>query len=74
MKKTYDTRSYYTNQLNQLQDVDYFKSIQIFDGTGGKTKHLNLNSDSIPKLIEFLNKELEKAEKLEQKDDYSLKF
>ena len=58
--------SYYKNELNRLKDSEYFKSVKLFDGNGENTKQMDLNSESIPVLIEFLQKELKKNKVLQK--------
>lgn len=48
---------YYKDQLNKLVNSEWFKSLKIFDGSGNSTHQMNLNTESIPILIEFLKKE-----------------
>lgn len=54
-------KNYYVNQLEQLKDSEYYKTIKLVDSFGNTTKVLNLNSDSIPVLISYLKKELERV-------------
>lgn len=49
--------NYYKNQLDGLEDSDYFKKIVISDSDGNRTKTMDLNNESIPVLIDFLNRE-----------------
>lgn len=47
--------NYYKTQLEKLKiDSDYVPTIVITDCEGDKTKHLSLNDESIPVIIEFL--------------------
>jgi len=50
--------SYYRNELARLQTSEYAKTVLLSDGEGNKTKTLDLNLESIPVLLEYLNKEL----------------
>lgn len=63
-----DKFNYYQDQLNRLKDVEYFKSVKVFDGNGEHTKQMDLNIESIPTLIEFLTKELTRLQSLDTKD------
>lgn len=58
--------NYHKDQLNRLVDCDYFKSIKVFDGSGNSTKQMDLNSESIPALIEFLKKEQKRLKLIEK--------
>jgi len=54
--------NYYESQLSKLKPESEFPtSIKIFDGEGNQTNQMDLNAESIPVLIEFLNKKLTKA-------------
>ena len=47
--------NYYKNQLSKLNlDQEYTTSLKIFDGHGKSTNQMDLNTESIPVLIEFL--------------------
>lgn len=47
--------NYYKNQLSKLNlDQEYPTSLKIFDGHGKSTNQMDLNTESIPVLIEFL--------------------
>ena len=56
-------KHYYRDQLNRLKNSEYCKSILLNDNDGNITNYLNLNSESIPELIKFLNKELKRLKK-----------
>ena len=68
------TFNYYKHELEQLKNSEYFKSIKLFDGIGNNTNQMNLNVESIPILIKFLERELvfqkqiEKELKQKEKD------
>ena len=49
---------YYKTELARLKDSKNIKSIKLFDGLGNSTKEFNLNTDSLPLVIEFLQTEL----------------
>ena len=52
---------YYIKQLLGLKDSDeYAKIIVVSDSEGNKTKHLSLNEESIPQIVDWLNMELNK--------------
>ena len=54
---------YYRDQLNELKDGEYPKSIKVFDGEGNSTKQMDLNTESIVALFEFLENQLRKVAK-----------
>jgi hypothetical protein len=54
---------YYKDQLKRLKNGEYQKSLKLFDGNGNATNQMDLNIDSIPVLIQFLQKELKLAKK-----------
>jgi len=47
---------YYETELNRLLTEGNIITIQLSDGTGNKTKCLNLNKESIKALKKFLKK------------------
>jgi len=48
--------NYYKSQLEMLQPDEFAVTIQLHDFTGARTNHLSLNKESIPILIEWLEK------------------
>ena len=51
-----ENSSYYQSELNSLNtESDFPLKIKITDGEGNSTKYLNLNSESVPVIIEWLN-------------------
>ena len=60
--------NYYEEELSKLKDMTWV-SVSLTDYEGNKTKHLMLNQESIPSIINFLNQVLEirKALPLEEK-------
>jgi len=61
--------TYHKDQLNKLIDVEFNKSVVVFDGSGNKTKQMDINLESIPILIEFLKKEEKRLKLLENKTE-----
>ena len=51
--------SYYKDQLNKLTNSEYYKTVVFTDGDGNKTNYMNLNKESIPIFIKYLNRELD---------------
>lgn len=65
-----EMKNYYKAELGRLEEKladtdapDYCKAIKVWDGFGSSTKTLNLNAESIPVLIEFLQAELVRLQK-----------
>ncbi len=56
--------TYHESQLLQLADSDYFKSVKFWDGAGNSTKTMDLNQDSIPVFLVYLQLELDRLNKL----------
>lgn len=59
--------NYYESELTKLKTSEYYKSIQVLDGQGNTTKHLDLNIESIPVLLKFLSIELKRLSQKENK-------
>ena len=53
--------NYYKDELNRLDHTKYHKSL-VINSCDFKTKHLSLNTESIPEVIAFLNSELKRLE------------
>lgn len=51
-----DFIKYYESQLNELTASEYPMTIVVYDGVGHKTKHINLNRESLQALIMFFKK------------------
>ena len=54
---------YYNNELGNLTDTDFYKTIIISDGSGNRTKNLDLNNHSIDALLLWLKAEKDKLNK-----------
>ena len=50
--------NYYKEELSKLKRSEYFTTIQFRDNQGNYTKNMNLNKDSIPVFINYLQEEL----------------
>lgn len=54
-------KTYYEAELKRLRPrTDDFCTVKLSDNDGTSTKTLNINAASIPVLIAFLNRELER--------------
>lgn len=57
--------NYYDVELKRLENSENLKSVKVYDGLGHSTNQLDLNTESIVVLIEFLNSELERLKRNE---------
>lgn len=50
--------NYYKDQFRilEIENLEYFPQVVLYDGQGSKTKFINLNTESIPLLIKQLKK------------------
>lgn len=63
--------SYYKNELKRLvTDNEYNQSVIISDSQGNKTKTLSLNVESIPVIMEYLSKELQRLQDLQDDETF----
>lgn len=59
------SKRYYENELKKLTpDNEYFQNLIISDSQGNKTKTLSLNIESIPVIMEYLSKEMQRLQDL----------
>lgn len=57
--------SYYKKQLDKLTNSEYYKTVVFTDGDGNKTNYMNLNKESIPVFIEYLENEYNRLVELD---------
>ncbi len=57
-------KNYYTDELNRLESNDKFSmKVKVFDSFGRSSICLDLNLESIPELMKFLNRELKRLKR-----------
>jgi hypothetical protein len=65
--------NYYKNQLAKLKpDGEYPVSLKLYDGQGSSTNQMDLNTDSIPVLIEFLKSVQDSLDNSNKDESYSV--
>jgi hypothetical protein len=72
MKKN-DETSYHQSQLKRLMPSEYNASVKVFDGNGNSTNQMDLNQESIPILIKYLEAKLEDLKRVETKSEVKTK-